>query len=34
VYALAQLLDEYYILDTSTQQLERIASRPLPPCGP
>ena len=33
VYALAQLLDEYYILDTSTQQLERIASRPLPPCG-
>jgi Icc-related predicted phosphoesterase len=33
VYALAQLLDEYYILDTNTQQLERIASRPLPPCS-
>jgi Icc-related predicted phosphoesterase len=29
VYALAQLLDEYYVLDTSTQQLERIASGPL-----
>jgi Icc-related predicted phosphoesterase len=29
VYALAQLLDEYYVLDTSTQQLERIVSRPL-----
>src|SRR5262245_9653924 len=29
VYALAQLLDEYYVLDTSTRQLERIASRPL-----
>jgi Icc-related predicted phosphoesterase len=29
VYALAQLLDEYYVLDTSTQQLERIPSRPL-----
>jgi Calcineurin-like phosphoesterase len=29
VYALAQLLDEYYILETSTQQLERIPSRPL-----
>jgi Icc-related predicted phosphoesterase len=29
VYALAQLLDEYYVLDTSTQQLERIMSRPL-----
>jgi len=29
VYVLAQLLDEYYILDTSTQQLERIPSRPL-----
>ena len=31
VYALAQLLDEYYILDTSTRQLERIASRPVAP---
>jgi Icc-related predicted phosphoesterase len=31
IYALAQLLDEYYILDTSTQQLERIASRPVAP---
>jgi Icc-related predicted phosphoesterase len=31
VYALAQLLDEYYALDTSTQRLERIASRPLTP---
>jgi Icc-related predicted phosphoesterase len=29
VYALAQLLDEYYLLDTSTQRLERIPSRPL-----
>jgi Icc-related predicted phosphoesterase len=29
VYALAQLLDEYYVLETSTQQLERIPSRPL-----
>ena len=29
VYVLAQLLDEYYLLDTSTQHLERIASRPL-----
>ena len=29
VYVLAQLLDEYYILDTSTRQLERIPSRPL-----
>jgi Icc-related predicted phosphoesterase len=29
VYALAQLLDEYYVLDTSTRQLERIPSRPL-----
>jgi Icc-related predicted phosphoesterase len=29
VYALAQLLDEYYVLDTSTQQLERTSSRPL-----
>ena len=29
VYSLAQLLDEYYLLDTTTQQLERIASRPL-----
>jgi hypothetical protein len=29
VYVLAQLLDEYYILDTATQQLERIPSRPL-----
>ncbi|HSF34134.1 MAG TPA: metallophosphoesterase [Candidatus Tectomicrobia bacterium] len=29
VYALAQLLDEYYVLDTGTQQLERIPSRPL-----
>ena len=26
VYVLAQLLDEYYILDTATQQLERIPS--------
>jgi hypothetical protein len=30
VYALAQLLDEYYMLDTITRQLERIPSRPLP----
>jgi Icc-related predicted phosphoesterase len=30
VYVLAQLLDEYYMLDTHTQQLERIPSRPLP----
>jgi hypothetical protein len=29
VYALAQLLDEYYVLDTRTHQLERIPSRPL-----
>jgi hypothetical protein len=29
VYALAQLLDEYYILETKTQQLERLPSRPL-----
>jgi Icc-related predicted phosphoesterase len=29
VYALAQLLDEYYVLDTSTQRLERIPSQPL-----
>jgi Calcineurin-like phosphoesterase superfamily domain len=29
VYALAQLLDEYYVLDTGTRQLERIVSRPL-----
>ena len=29
VYVLAQLLEEYYMLDTSTQQLERIPSRPL-----
>jgi hypothetical protein len=29
VYALAQLLDEYYVLDTGTQRLERIPSRPL-----
>ena len=29
VYVLAQLLDEYYILDTRTQQIERIPSRPL-----
>jgi Icc-related predicted phosphoesterase len=29
VYVLAQLLDEYYILDTSTRHLERIPSRPL-----
>jgi hypothetical protein len=29
VYVLAQLLDEYYILDTHTQQIERIPSRPL-----
>jgi Icc-related predicted phosphoesterase len=29
VYSLAQLLDEYYLLDTTTQQLERIASRPI-----
>jgi hypothetical protein len=29
VYVLAQLLDEYYILDTATQQLVRIPSRPL-----
>ena len=32
VYVLAQLLDEYYMLDTRTQQLERIPSRPLPGC--
>jgi hypothetical protein len=30
VYVLSQLLDEYYILDTSTRQLERIPSRALP----
>jgi len=29
VYSLAQLQDEYYILDTGTQVLERIPSRPL-----
>lgn len=29
VYVLAQLLDEYYILDTHTQHIERIPSRPL-----
>jgi Icc-related predicted phosphoesterase len=29
VYALAQLLDEYYVLESRTQQLERIPSRPL-----
>lgn len=29
VYALAELREEYYILDTATQRLERIASRPL-----
>jgi Icc-related predicted phosphoesterase len=29
VYVLAQLLDEYYILDTCTQQLTRLPSRPL-----
>jgi hypothetical protein len=29
VYVLAQLVDEYYLLDTATQQLERIPSRPL-----
>lgn len=29
VYALAQLLDEYYILETKTQQLERLPSRPV-----
>jgi len=29
VYSLAQLLDEYYLLDTTTQQLECIASRPV-----
>jgi Icc-related predicted phosphoesterase len=29
VYVLAQLLDEYYLLDTGTQHLERIPSRPL-----
>jgi hypothetical protein len=29
VYVLAQLLDEYYILDTRTQQIERLPSRPL-----
>jgi Icc-related predicted phosphoesterase len=29
VYVLAQLLDEYYILDTCTRQVERIPSRPL-----
>ena len=33
VYVLAQLLDEYYMLDTSTQQLERIPSRPLRQLG-
>ncbi len=31
VYVLAQLLDEYYVLETRTQQLERIPSRPLAP---
>jgi hypothetical protein len=30
VYVLAQLLDEYYLLDTATRQLERIPSRALP----
>jgi hypothetical protein len=29
VYALAQLLEEYYVLESRTQQLERIPSRPL-----
>jgi hypothetical protein len=29
VYVLAQLLDEYYILDTRTRQIERIPSRPM-----
>lgn len=29
VYVLAELREEYYILDTVTQHLERIASRPL-----
>jgi Icc-related predicted phosphoesterase len=29
VYALAQLLDEYYVLDSRTQQLERLPSRAL-----
>jgi Calcineurin-like phosphoesterase superfamily domain len=29
VYVLAQLLDEYYVLDTRTRQIERIPSRPL-----
>lgn len=29
VYVLAQLLDEYYLLDTETRRLERIASRAL-----
>jgi hypothetical protein len=29
VYALAQMQDEYYVLDTVTQGLERIPSRPL-----
>jgi hypothetical protein len=29
VYSLAQLQDEYYILDTGTQVLERLPSRPL-----
>jgi Icc-related predicted phosphoesterase len=29
VYSLAQLQDEYYILDTGTQVLERIPSRPV-----
>jgi hypothetical protein len=29
VYSLAQLQDEYYILDTGTQVLERIPSRAL-----
>jgi Icc-related predicted phosphoesterase len=30
VYVLAQLSDEYYLLDTNSQKLERIRSRPLP----
>jgi len=30
VFVLAELRDEYYILDTATQRLERIPSRPLP----
>jgi Icc-related predicted phosphoesterase len=29
VYSLAELQDEYYILDTCTQELERLPSRPL-----